>query len=180
MSTWVRVRDAYRNRRLVRWSVDALALVAVLVVAGLWQTRHHVRGEAPAFSFPLLDTGAQVSRSDLVGKPTMLVFWAPWCTVCKAESQNVSWVRSVVGARANVLSVVSGYQSPAEVQAFVRDHAVDYPVLLGDESTSAQFAVEAFPTVYFLDAQGHVSGSAVGYSTTAGLLLRLLVAGLNP
>lgn len=177
MSTWARVRDAYRHRRLVRWSVDALALVGVLSGVGLWQTRHHVRGEAPAFSFPLLDTGAQVSRADLGGKPTLLVFWAPWCTVCKAESQNVSWVRSLVGAHANVVSVVSSYQSRAEVQAYVREHAVDYPVLLGDEATAAQFAVEAFPTVYFLDAQGRISGSAVGYSTTAGLVLRLLAAG---
>jgi hypothetical protein len=98
--------------------------------------------------------------------------------VCGAESQNVSWVRSLVGARANVVSVASSYRSQADVQGYVTKHAVDYPVLLGDEATVAQFNISAFPTVYFLDGSGRITGSVVGYSTTAGLVGRLALAGL--
>jgi thiol-disulfide isomerase/thioredoxin len=176
--TWSALRLAYQTRRAVRWPVDALSILLLIGLAGLWQTRNHVRGEAPAFSFPSLDTGALVSRSSLGGKPTMVVFWAPWCTVCGAESQNVSWVRSLVGARANVVSVASSYRSQADVQGYVVKHAVDYPVLLGDEGTVAQFNISAFPTVYFLDSNGRITSSVVGYSTTAGLVGRLALAGL--
>jgi hypothetical protein len=47
-------------------------------------------------------------------------------------------------------------------------------VLLGDDTTQAAFAVTAFPTYYFVDARGRVTGSAVGYTTTLGLLWHLL------
>jgi thiol-disulfide isomerase/thioredoxin len=174
--TWTRFRELYRTRRSVRWTVDVLALLGVLFIAGLWQTRNHVRGEAPAFSFASLEGGAPVSRASLEGRPTMLVFWAPWCTVCRAESKNISWVRSLAGARANVVSIAASYQNTADVTAYVREQGVDYPVLLGDDSVAERFAISAYPTVYFLDSKGRISSSVVGYSTTAGLLLRLLLA----
>jgi thioredoxin-related protein len=47
-------------------------------------------------------------------------------------------------------------------------------VLLGDEETVRAFRVEAFPTTYFLDAEGRITGSVAGYTTTPGLLARLL------
>jgi len=57
----------------------------------------------------------------------------------------------------------------------VRDHGVDYPVLLGDDALLRALRVEAFPTTYFLDAQGRVRRSASGYTTTLGLLARIVL-----
>jgi thiol-disulfide isomerase/thioredoxin len=170
-----RLRTAYRSRRLVRWAVDGAVLVALVLVVGAWQTRNHLAGACPDFALPRLDSGSTVTRASLGGKPTLLVFWAPWCGVCKAESQNVSWVQRLVGDRANVVSVANSFRSVAEVQQYVHDHGVDYPVLLASEGLSGQFAVEAFPTAYFLDADGHIRHSVVGYTTTAGMLWRLFV-----
>ena len=161
------------RRRTVRLALNGVVVIAVFFGIGLWQTRGHLRGDAPAFSLPTLD-GATVSTQSLAGKPTMLVFWAPWCGVCKLESGNVSWVRSLVGAHANVVSVASEYGDLAEVRAYVAEQGVDYPVLLGGKATARAFAVAAFPTVFFLDGQGRITGSAVGYTTTLGLLTRLL------
>ena len=85
----------------------------------------------------------------------------------------MSWVRDLVGSKAQVLSVVAGYRSVGEVEASVKERAMDYPVLLGDDETTGRFGVEAFPTVFFLDEKGHIRHSATGYTTTLGLLWRL-------
>lgn len=149
-------------------------MLALVLAIGAWQTRHHPRGAVPSFSLEALDgTGAMTDQS-LRGKPTMLVFWAPWCRVCKAQASNVSWVQRLVGTRARVVSVAAAYGSLDEVRAEVREQAMAYPVLLGDDATTARFAVEAFPTVFFLDAEGQLRHSAAGYTTTLGMLWRLL------
>lgn len=164
---------ALRSRWWFRWGTDLLVLLAVVLAIGLYQTRGHLAGPAPAFALQGLD-GREVTLASLKGKPTLLAFWAPWCGVCKTESQNLSWVQKLVGSHARVLSVASAWEDVSQVQAYVQQRGVDYPVLLDHVGLSRTFNVEAFPTVYFLDEDGNIKGSAVGYTTTLGLLARLL------
>ena len=165
----------HRRPRWARWGID-LAVLGVLVLGlGAWQTRGHLAGgEMPAAVLATLD-GEHVALDSFRGKPVLLAFWAPWCTVCAAESQNLSWVRRIVGDRARVISVAASFENLAQVRAYVRDHGVDYPVLLGDDALLRALRVEAFPTTYFLDAQGRVRRSASGYTTTLGLLARIVL-----
>jgi thiol-disulfide isomerase/thioredoxin len=173
-----RLSTLYRERRAFRWAVELLALALVVIAISAWQTRHHLRGEAPAVRLVSLD-GASTTLPAVIreggAKKTLVYVWAPWCGVCKAESQNVAWVRSIVGDRARVISIATGYERVDEVRAYVAEHGVEYPVLLGDESVAKALRVEAFPTLYFVDAEGRISGSVAGYTTTFGLLWRLFV-----
>lgn len=157
--------------------MDGGVLIAIFLGINAWQSRHHLRGEAPAFELRVHGASGdeRVSNATLSGKPTMIVFWAPWCGVCKADSPAVSRVKNMVGDRANVVSIASEYESLREVQRYIDDVGVDYPVLLGGKKTARDFQVRAFPTVFFLDAQGRIESSAVGYTTTAGMLARLML-----
>jgi thiol-disulfide isomerase/thioredoxin len=155
--------------------MDGAVLIAIFLGVNAWQSRGHLRGEAPVFELKMLDTEERISNATLSGKPTMLVFWAPWCGVCKADSPAVSRVRSIVGERANVVSIASEYESLRDVHRYVDDVDADYPVLLGGKKTARDFQVRAFPTVFFLDSDGNIDGSVVGYTTTAGMLARLLL-----
>lgn len=154
--------------------MDIFLVAAIVIGVGAYQSRGHVRGDAPAFAFAERD-GTVVSNAAFAGKPTMLVFWAPWCTVCRAESGNISRVARWVGDRAHVVSVASAYDDIADVDKYVVDAGVDYRVVLGGDDGARAFRVRAYPTVYFLDDEGRISGSVVGYTTTAGLLARLLL-----
>lgn len=170
---WARLQQAREERWYVRWGYELVWVVGILGAVGLWQTRSHLRGDAPAFEVPLL-SGGSVSSAALQGKPTMLVFWAPWCTVCKQETPNIESAASLLGDRARVVSVASDYASLDSVEAYVAEHAVTVPVALGGDALARQFRVGAFPTVYFLDDKGVIKGSVVGYTTTAGLVGRTL------
>jgi thiol-disulfide isomerase/thioredoxin len=171
-----------REKRSVRLLMDGAVLIAIFLGVNAWQSRGHLRGEAPVFELRVLDasageaaSGERVSNVTLTGKPTMVVFWAPWCGVCKADSPAVSRVKSIVGDRANVVSIASEYESLRDVQRYVDDVGVDYPVLLGGKKTARDFQVRAFPTVFFLDSDGRIDSSVVGYTTTAGMLARLML-----
>lgn len=165
---------ALRERRWFRFASEVGLVVLVLAVVGVWQTRGHLAdGPAPDFTLPSL-AGDEVHLAELRGEPVLLAFWAPWCGVCAAQSGNVGWVQRLVGGRAHVLSVAAAYRSTAEVAAAARDHGIDYPVVLADPSLTQRYRVEAYPTLYFLDADGRVKRSAVGYTTTLGMLWRLV------
>lgn len=165
---------ALRARRWFRWTTDGLFFLAILTAVTAFQTRDHLgSGPVPEFSLQTLD-GQQVRSAGLAGKPTLIAFWAPWCPVCKVESRNLSWARKLVGDRARVVSIAAAYDDVAAVRRYVADQGVDYPVLLGGEAQTRDFHVQGFPTVYFLDAGGRVKGSVVGYTTTLGLVARLL------
>lgn len=157
----------------MRTLVELLAVVVVVVGVSWWQGRGHVTGPAPDFAQVTLG-GTSMSLAALRGKPTLVAFWAPWCGVCETETGNLSRVRGWVGERANVVSVATGYRSVEEVKAYVARNAVDYPVMLDEGDVAERFNVAAYPTVYFLDAQGQVKGSVVGYTTTLGLWARLM------
>lgn len=169
------LRARYRSSRIFRWSVDGAVLLLVVAVVSAFQTRHHPRGELPAFTLQNLN-GEPVALSSLRGKPTLLTVWAPWCGVCKAESDNVSRAARWLGGRANVVSVATAFSDVSQVRHEVEQQRIDYPVLLAGEDFTQALGVEAFPTLYVLDAQGRVVGSAQGYVTTLGFIFRALLA----
>ncbi len=168
-------RTRYQSSRVFRWAVDLSVLALALVVIGAFQTRNHPRGDAPAYVFNTLE-GGTVSLASMQGKPTLLAVWAPWCGVCKAESGNVSRVHRWLGARANVVSIATGYGQLSEVQGYMQAQGVDYPVLLARDDFQQVMHISAFPTVFVLDAQGRIVSSMQGYTTTLGLLFRTLFA----
>jgi thiol-disulfide isomerase/thioredoxin len=158
-----------------RLALDALLVLAVVAAVGLWQTRSHLgAGTAPALALTALD-GRPASLEALRGKPVLVAFWAPWCAVCSAQSDNLSRVRRWAAGRAHVISVAAAYGDDAEVRDHVARKGIDYPVWLGGDDAARAFRVEVFPTIYFLDAEGRVKGSVAGYTTTLGMLARLLL-----
>lgn len=169
-------KGRYRGSRLFRWTVDLLALAALVFVVGLFQTRNHARGVAPTYAFATLEGGVS-NFGAFAGKPTIVAVWAPWCSVCKAESSNVSRARAWLGDKANVVSVATSFEDVSQVRGYMSAQRVDYPVLLARDDFSGVMGITAFPTVFVLDSQGRIVSSMQGYTTTLGLYLRALWAG---
>jgi peroxiredoxin len=176
-ATIKRMWSAYRkaqHKRSVRWGTKLLVLCAVVLGVMAWQTRNLLpSGElAPVLALPDLEGGTW-RLDDLRGKKVVLTFWAPWCTVCAAETPTISSLRRSVGESAHVVSVALAYEAIRDVQRFVREHEVDYPVLLGDDGVMRRFRIEVFPTTYVLSEDGRIEDATVGYTTGFGLRWRL-------
>lgn len=151
-----------------------LAVLGVLFVAiSSWQARRLPEGIPPPLDLAALD-GGRVSLESLRGTPALVVFWAPWCGVCGAEADNLARVQRWVGDRARVVTVAAEYDTLGEVQRFVDRHEIALPVGLGGKRVARDWRVSAFPTAFVLDDEGQITRRIVGYSSTAGMALRLL------
>lgn len=152
-----------------------VVLVAVLAITE-WQARNLIprRSAAPDFTLRSLD-GAEVSLSRARGKTVVLYFFAPWCNVCSLSSKNVAALRSARReADVAIYAVGLDWSTHDELARFARDHALNVPVLAGDDEVRRRYAIQVYPTVYVIDERGRVRDRVVGYTTELGLRLRSL------
>ncbi|HEY3500911.1 MAG TPA: hypothetical protein VGK73_39735, partial [Polyangiaceae bacterium] len=75
-----------------------------------------------------------------------------------------------------LLAVAADADDPELVRRFAAEHELSYPILLANDGVLRAYAVDRFPTNYYLNGDGSVSSSSVGLSTVLGMKLRLFAA----
>jgi len=115
--------------------------------------------------------GDEIDISDYSGKPILIHFWATWCPVCKLELSNIDRVSQ----RYQVVTIAVKSGSDDKIREFMSEHQANFKVI-NDSSgeISSKFDIEVFPTTLIYDAKGELSFSEVGYTTTGGLLARMM------
>ena len=140
----------------------ALAFVALVVVALVVTVGGEEEPAAvPALTVTRLDGGGEFELTQLASsdKPTLLWFWAPWCTVCNGEAPKIQKL-------AEKLSVVAigGRDQLANAPAFVERHGLTAPTLLFDESMQVweHYRIPGQPGAILLDREGVERGRWLG------------------
>ena len=129
---------------------------------------------APSFELASVN-GQQINSADLKGKPTLLYFWAPWCTVCKVSLPNLQNYYQGNKEDVNVISIALSYEQVSDVHSAIVKHKLSFPTLLGNEGVANAYKISGFPTYYLLDKKGQVVSKSLGYSTQIGMELRTLI-----
>jgi peroxiredoxin len=152
--------------------------VGFWLAVGAYQTRRHVSASAqPAPPFTLSDlSGRPVSLEAFRGKKILLHFFATWCGVCKVELPSLRGVHGGLSEDEVLLAIAEDSDDVESLRRFAREHELTYPILLGTPAVLGAYAVGAFPTNYYLNADGSVSSSSTGLSTRIGMELRLMAA----
>jgi peroxiredoxin len=164
------------GQRLLKWARELVIFGLIFMGFTWYQTRNLLDRGTPLPVTTLLELdGGAFDLAQYKGKPTLLYFWAPWCSVCKSNAHNVS---AVVGEGHHTASVALSYEDLGQVREFAEKYEMPRPVLLGGREESTKFNIEAFPTVYVLNPEGEVAFATMGYTTELGLRARLWAAGL--
>ncbi len=101
--------------------------------------------------------GGELTSASFAGKDTVLWFWAPWCTVCRGEADDVVAAAGALDGKVEVIGVAGRGEVP-EMEGFVSDtgtggltHVVD-----ADGSIWSSYEVFAQPAYAFIDDSGSV------------------------
>lgn len=114
---------------------------------------------APEVELKTLD-GKSFQLTELRGRVVLLNFWATWCIPCRSEIPELNNMHRDLESRGLSVVGVSTYDGADGVRSF--DIKQEYPVLLGDQTVEAKFAVSALPTTFILDRQGRIRAKIIG------------------
>lgn len=103
-------------------------------------------------------TSAHQSDKDM---PTLVHFWSDWCGPCK---NDIPKLNQLAQSDWNVIGVHAPGIDQASVKAAVKKHNIQYPVLMGEDtsrgghgvSTVASYPIAMYPCCVLIDTNGKV------------------------
>lgn len=200
------MRNWRERLRQVHWKSHAVTLLLlILVVYGVnaWRTQE-VPKAAPEFGgvfiggafidgagldgsgahgLPVDQAGTRTItlaefRAHHAGKPVALHFWAEWCPVCRTEENSIS--RLARDDDTPVLTIAMQSGDIAAVQRVLAKRELAWPTVVDEHGDIARtYRLPGVPSFVVLDAQGRVYSADMGYTSEAGMRLRLWLAGFR-
>jgi thiol-disulfide isomerase/thioredoxin len=139
-----------------------------------WRADAEAEASAALLSVQLTDLNGKPRSIDAWrGRVLVVNFWATWCTPCREEIPVFVRLQRRHGARGLQLIGVAIDQRE-QVDAFVRDFGINYPVLLGsldavEISRRAGNRRGALPFTLMIDRSGRLVGTHLGIVKEAKL-----------
>lgn len=153
------------------WLRDGLIILAIILAVRAWQHQDVISGEPPALAGMSL-SGQPIALSDFADQPLLIHFFAPWCPICVANHDNITHIAQ----HYPVLMVVVQTEAD-ELAQWLKDHPEDNPALMINDPEGQwlhAFGAKALPTSVFIDADGKIATTELGYISRLGLWLRFV------
>ena len=116
-----------------------------------------IGAKAPEFTAPGPD-GQQVALNEVLGKITLVDFWAGWCKPCRAENPNIVAVYKKYHDKGLNILGVSLDRKPEDWKKAIADDELDWNhvshVLYFNDPIAKLYNVDAIPAAFLLDENG--------------------------
>ena len=101
--------------------------------------------------------GGTLSSASFKGKDTVLWFWAPWCTVCRAEAPTIAATAAKFKGKVDMIGVAGRGKVPA-MKDFVSETHTGVLTHVVDDSGAiwSSYGVAAQPALAFISKDGSV------------------------
>lgn len=139
--------------------------------AGFERESEWLEIRAPEAEFETLG-GRTVHLSDYRGQTVVLNFWGTWCPPCVREIPELVELQPQLEALgATVLGPAIDSGSSENIQRFLEDYGVNYPIVKGRNDVAVgDFGAMGYPFTLLIDADGVIRKRYLGPQTAEGLL----------
>lgn len=105
---------------------------------------------------------ADFDQTAYAGEPLVVNFFGSWCGPCNTEAPDLATFAGESGAQVVGIAV---NDTKEDALAFMREYGLGFPIVIDDNSLSAEYGITGVPTTIFFDAQGQETDRLVGAST---------------
>lgn len=167
--------------RLAGVSVAVVVFVALFLVS-IWPEPAVGDTTAEAWDLPELDGEGRVALTDFEGKPTVVAFFASWCTVCEHEIPELLALSEQIGDEVNFVGINSQDNSQGMSDAEKWGIAGAWPLAAdigngnGSGMSAQTFGARGMPLNLIYDASGtlvHVQPGGLSTQNVLALLTEL-------
>ena len=128
---------------------------------------------APIFEVQTL-TGRRISSADLVGKVTVINFWATWCGPCRLEMPEFQNAYENHAGEGFSIIAVNNRENVADVIGFREEYGLTFPLAMDEQGEiQDRYGVLMYPSTYVIGRDGTVMARHFG-ALTAGQIQELL------
>jgi peroxiredoxin len=164
-----------RWRKRLSWIPNGVMMIVVFVAVSAFQARNLLDTDqqpSPALSAMTLSSNS-FDLASQEPRPTVIYFFAPWCTYCALSSDNLNRLRRLRDeGELRIIAVALDWETTDEVKQYAERHELNVPVLLGDAAIARDWKIHGFPTYNVLDNASLVVSRDIGFSTQLGMLWR--------
>ena len=121
-----------------------------------------IGSKAPGFSAPTPE-GEELALEDVLGKVTLLDFWAAWCRPCRMENPNIVEVYNKYHDKGfNIIQVSLDRpgQKDKWLQAIEEDNLGQWNhvsnLMFWQDPIAAEYGIRAIPAAFLLDEEGKI------------------------
>ncbi|MGJ8620404.1 MAG: TlpA disulfide reductase family protein [Methylophilaceae bacterium] len=135
--------------------IAAIKRLSICLFLALIATNSHTVFAIEQFN--LIDLHGKAHQlDDYKGKWVIVNYWATWCPPCLEEIPDlVNLYDSRRDIDLMVIGVVFDYETRQEVEAYVDDMLMSYPIVLGNNQIAEQIgSAEVLPTSYIYNPLG--------------------------
>ena len=158
------MRQFWRRRLGLTFALVLTGAIVVWIAAQI-ATRNappRIGGAAPDFTLESTE-GKKVSLGEQRGKPTVVVFVASWCEVCRKEMPTMAETFRAHQEHAVVFLGVDIYEDYLVAQQFHQEFQMPFPLLVDAYGEVAnRYRVNGTPTTFFIDRDGIIRDVVVG------------------
>lgn len=119
---------------------------------------------APEFDLPVISGNAPGKTSALLGKVTVLEFWATWCPACLSTHPRLSEFAAKNKDSIAVLAISD--EDDATLKEYAKAQKANFTMLRDtDHKTSSSYGTSAIPEIIVIDKKGAVTHATIGAGT---------------
>ena len=169
----------------MRWGIEALILVLLMVALSLWLSRHMLDSGTPLPDAPVeflnpddnpaphgltLHQAIQASQRSYQQPVTLVYAFAPWCSICKVSMPGLDMA---LDDQTQLIAIAMDWQDKSEVAEMVESIDFQHPVVLDHNALRESLRIDGYPSYYLVDANGQIRFADRGLTTPVGLWLRI-------
>ena len=167
---------------MLHWKCAITIAVVAIVVATILafapvSAAISIGSKAPSFKVTTIE-GKSMGLADLMGKPSVIVFWATWCPHCRNELPTIQKLYGDLGSKGVNFIGISLDTDTAAAKRLVNADKVAFPIAIVSPGCelARSYGITGIPTVFILDKDGIVKAmyaGEAGESTIRGELAKL-------